>query len=265
MIDPGQAIAGWFGRGAALYAGVTMRTAFRQLIFGTALAIVGLSTSMAAPCLGIYERPAYTSRGHFCSFGQMIEDAYKPGHRIRCEEAEVDHLISLRQAWDSGVCGPNLQRLANDPKNLRLTYWRTNRAKGFLPPDQFARNLPAPVAKRVLQDASALMRVYGIKSREQAVAARMLAYATAPKGHVRVPASAIGPTVRNKLTKSRVGNRVVVFIGKKAIGYAVGAAVGVEVIMTCAWAADWLTSPSQDERMKQREAFFREILDGEND
>ena len=241
-----------------------MRATPRQLVCAGTLALAGFSNSLAAPCVGTYERPAYTSRGHFCFVGQMIEDAYDPGRRIPCEEAEVDHLISLRQAWDSGVCGSNLQRLANDPKNLRLTYWKTNRAKGYLPPDEFARNLPAPVAKKVLQDASALMRDYGIKSREQAVAGRMLSYATGPSGHVKIPSLAISPVVRKTMSTSRIGKKLVVFVGKKPVGYTVVIAVGVSVVMASAWAADWLTSPSQDERMKERAAFFLDLLEGED-
>ncbi|WP_353341618.1 hypothetical protein [Pelagimonas sp. KU-00592-HH] len=87
-------------------------------------------------------------------------DQYSDGRKVPCEHMEVDHLVSLFHAWNSGVCGENLKRLANDPRNLRFTHWQTNRAKGALSPEEFADTLPRKVARNVLADADALRSEY---------------------------------------------------------------------------------------------------------
>jgi len=228
-----------------------------------ALTICGCPTqAVAAVCEGEFTRPAYKTRSYYCAPGQMVRDAYDHGREIPCEEMEVDHLISLRQAWDSGVCEEELKRLANDSRNLRFTHWRTNRAKGYLTPEEFAKRLPPQVSAAIMQDAEAVMRDYRVKSRDQTVAARMVAYATNGAAKTRIPMSALAGPIRKKIITRQIGGKVVAFIGKRAIGYALGVGVGIESIMAAGWATNWLTSPSQDERMKQRGTFFSAVLEG---
>ncbi|MEP2533854.1 hypothetical protein [Shimia sp.] len=105
-------------------------------------------------CSTEFFRPYYPSRQKFCSVGEMVADAYDPALSFPCEEMEVDHLISLRYAHKNGICDPDeLKKLANDPDNLRLTHWRTNRAKGAMSAEEFAiRRLSESQADRVLAD-----------------------------------------------------------------------------------------------------------------
>lgn len=121
-------------------------------------------TSAEAVCDTVFKRPAYPTRRAFCEPGQIVEDAYQPGASYPCEEMEVDHLVSLRYAHRSGVCDTEaLRRLANAPSNLRLTYWRTNRAKGTLSPEEFAvKKLSPEVAEKIIQDAAALRATFGL-------------------------------------------------------------------------------------------------------
>jgi len=131
--------------------------------------IVGPSQVVAqgsgnALCDTVFKRPTYPTRQAFCSSGELIEDAYDPGVFHSCENMEVDHLVSLRYAHRNGVCDPNdLRRLANDPNNLKLTYWRTNRSKATLSPEEFAiRKLSPAAAETVLKDAVALRSTFDL-------------------------------------------------------------------------------------------------------
>lgn len=122
--------------------------------------------SVGAICDTAFKRPTYPTRQAFCSLGDLVEDAYDPGTFHSCENMEVDHLVSLRYAHRNGICDPNdLRRLANDPNNLRLTYWRTNRSKATLSPEEFAvRKLSPATAEMVLKDAEALRVSFGLPS-----------------------------------------------------------------------------------------------------
>lgn len=239
---------------------VIMNCAVSMIV--SAFVVLSYSTqAWASICEGKFTRPAYKTRGFHCSTGQMVRDAYEVTSEIACEEMEVDHLVSLRQAWDSGVCGEELKRLANDPRNLRFTYWKTNRAKGYLQPEVFAKTRSDAIAREITRDAEVIMREYRIKTKTQLLSGRMLFFATNGVKHIRIPISSINGSIRNKLVYRKVGEKTVVFIGKRAIGYAVGVGVGIEAVMAAGWAAGWLTSPSQDEQMKKRAEFFRFVLE----
>lgn len=214
----------------------------------------------AQGCDEPFARPSYPTRQAFCTLGQLLPDAYEKGRLVRCEEMEVDHLISLRQAWASGVCGKDLRRLANDPRNLRFTYWRTNRQKGYLSPEDFAARLPSDVASGILRDANALMRDYGIKSREEATLNRMLTLAEKGKGYTQVLLSQLSKPLLERLTFREIRGRTVAFIGKKAVGVAVGAGVAIEGINAANWAVGWITTPQQSKRMAARADMLREIF-----
>lgn len=115
-------------------------------------------------CDTIFKRPAYPTRQAFCVLGELVEDAYEPGAFYPCEKMEVDHLVSLRYAHRNGICDPNeLRRLANHPSNLRITFWRTNRSKATLSPEEFAiKRLSPEVAEMVIRDAAELRTAFGL-------------------------------------------------------------------------------------------------------
>lgn len=231
-----------------------------------AVSLIGILSSGAAlaeACNEPFSRPSYPTRQAFCQLGDFLPDAYAPGRLIPCEEVEVDHLISLRQAWASGVCGEDLKRLARDPRNLRLTHWLTNRRKGYLSPEEFALRLPSDAANQVLRDANALMRDYGIKPREEAMLTRMLAVAKRSAGHLSIPLAAVPRRIAEQMTFRQVGGRTVAFVGKKAVGIAIGAGVAIEGISAANWAVGWLITPEQSDRMEARADELREVFRGE--
>lgn len=125
-------------------------------------------TSGEVICDTLFKRPSYPTRQAFCALGTPVEDAYQPDTFYPCERMEVDHLVSLRYAHKNGVCDPDdLRRLANDPKNLRLTHWRTNRAKGTLSPEEFAiKRLSPRSADMVIRDSAELRTAFGLSAFE---------------------------------------------------------------------------------------------------
>jgi hypothetical protein len=144
-----------------------MRRCITLLAFGLQALVLEPSeaqTSVEGVCETVFSRPTYPTRQEFCGVGDRVEDAYAPGIFRSCESMEVDHLVSLRFAHRNGVCDQReLRRLANDPDNLRLTYWRTNRAKGTLSPEEFAvKRLSPEVAETVINDAAALRATFGL-------------------------------------------------------------------------------------------------------
>jgi hypothetical protein len=176
---------------------------------------------------------------------------------------EVDHLISLRQAWANGVCGDDLKRLAKDPRNLRFTYWQTNRKKGFLSPTAFAEQLSAKDAKRMLSDAQSLMRDYRIQSVEDATYNRMLGFALRGATQAKAPATQVSGVLLRRIALKQVGKQTVAYVGKKAVGYAIGVGAAVEVVSLSSWAVDWLMTPTQTDRMAIRAERFKEIFEVE--
>ncbi|MSU91720.1 hypothetical protein GE300_19255 [Rhodobacteraceae bacterium 2CG4] len=117
----------------------------------------------AQQCDHEFSRPSYKNRGSYCAVGQLVEDQYTIGKKIKCEDIEVDHLISLYYAYSQGICGDDLKRLANDPRNLRFTHRKTNRAKGAKSPEEFASTLPSQLAETVALDANGLRSEYKLK------------------------------------------------------------------------------------------------------
>lgn len=131
-----------------------------SLVFFITLATLNLA--YAQVCEAPFKRPFYPTRQAFCSVGELVKDAYDPSKLYACEQMEVDHLVSLSFAYRSGLCDANqLRRLANDPRNLRLTYWKTNRSKAAKSAEEFALGLrSARTAEKVLEDAASIRRDY---------------------------------------------------------------------------------------------------------
>lgn len=186
-------------------------------------------------------------------------DSYAPGVRIRCEDMEVDHLISLREAWESGVCGDDLKALAKDPRNLRFTYWKTNRSKGRMPALEFANRLDGRVARLVEDDALILMKHYGILSHREALERRYLArLAQIPA--TRIPFSVLkAHSIEHTIKK--VGGKTVVFVGKRIVGTVVIVGSVYTAIELSSWAYGSLFLPSGDSASSERAARFKKVID----
>ena len=212
-------------------------------------------------CEPSYSRPYYKTRQHYCLAGQKVPDAYSPGRMISCEEMEVDHLISLREAWVNGVCNDNLKRLANDPRNLRITHWRTNRAKGITPPEVFSETLPPNVREKVRSDAAALRLEYNLVPRDKAAHRRMTSLALNGTSRVLLDKNAIPSKTKKQLTYRKARGKTVVYFGKRALGYVVIGGLVYEAVSVSTWAAILIMTPNQDERMKQRAETIRAAFD----
>lgn len=113
--------------------------------------VAGNNEAIAQICETEYKRPWHKSRSAFCVIGEQVQDGYFPDKFYPCEEMEVDHMVALFYAYQQGVCGDELKRIANDPDNLVLTHWTVNRAKGAKPPREFALGLPANDRNRIIQ------------------------------------------------------------------------------------------------------------------
>lgn len=118
--------------------------------------------SHSQTCEVEYKRPWYKTRGAYCSAGEMVEDCYRKGEFFPCEEMEVDHTVSMFYAYQQGVCGDELKLLANDPDNLCLTHWKTNRVKGAKSPREFAEELAPKDRARLLNRVEVLERRFGL-------------------------------------------------------------------------------------------------------
>lgn len=133
-----------------------------SLVLSLGIGIVATIEANAQQCDHDFSRPYYKTRGSYCTVGQLVDDQYAVGRKVKCEDVEVDHLVSLYYAYKQGICGDDLRRLANDPRNLRFTHRGTNRSKGSKSPEEFASSLPDVVATRVMSDADVLRSEYGL-------------------------------------------------------------------------------------------------------
>ena len=124
--------------------------------------ILGVTSVVAQECPLGFKRPSYKTRGAFCSTGEFVKDAYNFDKNISCEEMEVDHLIPLKLAHCAGLSDEQLKRLANDPRNLKFTFWLTNRSKGAKDLYSFVETLDPKIQKKILVDGVNLMNDYKI-------------------------------------------------------------------------------------------------------
>ena len=131
-------------------------------IFAVLACITIPFTSYAQICEVEYKRPWYKTRGAYCSVGELVEDCYRKGNFFPCEEMEVDHTVSMFYGYQQGVCGDELKLLANDPDNLCLTHWKTNRAKGAKAPREFAEELAPADRARLLKRVEVLEKRFGL-------------------------------------------------------------------------------------------------------
>ncbi len=236
----------------------TLYSLMRQLTVSSLMSLLTATTVLALGCNEPFVRPNYVARSSICATGEYVLDSYASGSRIRCEEMELDHLVSLKQAWESGVCGEDLKRFANDPLNLRPTYWKTNRTKGRRSPLSFSESLDGKVADTVRRDALIVMRKYGILSRRELFDRKNAAHVLR-MGTVSVPFSKLAKN-SGRYTLKKVGEKTVVLVGNRVVGTLTivgGVYTTAEVSM---WSYRHLFIPNRDEASKDRAAMFEKIL-----
>jgi hypothetical protein len=223
------------------------------------LLLLAATTVRASGCDEPFVRPYYVSRSSICVAGEYVVDSYAPGLKVRCDEMELDHLVSLRQAWESGVCGEDLKRFANDPMNLRPTYWKTNRTKGRMSPLSFSERLDGEVAVAVRRDALTVMRKYGIVSRRELFDRKYAAHILR-MGTVSIPFSKLAEN-SGRYTIRKVSEKTVIMVGTRVAGTLTMIGGVYTTAEVSVWSYRHLFVPDRDEASKDRAALFDGILD----
>jgi hypothetical protein len=139
-----------------------MVKSYSKIITLSLIYILGSTSVVAQECPLGFKRPSYKTRGAFCSTGEFVKDAYNFDKNILCEQMEVDHLIPLKLAHCAGLSDKQLKRLANDPRNLKFTFWLTNRSKGAKDLHSFVETLDPKIQKKILIDGVNVMNDYKI-------------------------------------------------------------------------------------------------------
>ena len=216
----------------------------------------------ANSCDHDFYRPNYISRSSLCALGELVPDQYDGGKLILCEKMEIDHLVSLKQAWENGVCGLELKKLANDPDNLRTTFWLTNRQKGRKSPVEFAKGLNGKSKINVLRDTEVIYSRYSIVSKKKIIDLKF-ARLTAKGSAKAITMKKLVKKYGKKLTKKIVGKRTLYYAGGRlvAVGASVGTAIAIYEVSD--WAYTNLFLPKDTEQSSKREEkmanFFESI------
>ena len=231
------------------------------LSFSTAIAILFIPAYPAKSetvCSHDFFRPYYRTRSHFCSAGEFVTDYYT-GLSILCEEAEVDHIISLREAYGRGICGDDLRSLANDPDNLRLTHWTINRRKGARAIEDFLSegNFSGSHDARLL--AANIRARYNILNGEASFA-RSLSNSIIRRG-INIPLTASSLATLSDVVERRVGNRILYFSGNRLIGIAVRASGVASVVVMAPGAFEWIGRQASTEIEVARADYIRGLLE----
>lgn len=185
--------------------------------------------AIAASCSHEFFRPYYKTRFEFCRSGELIIDFYT-GNKIRCEDAEVDHVVSIREAYLGGVCGDDLKKLAKDPDNLRLTHWTINRQKGALPVEDFVSQARLSGDIQVRRVADNIRERYGVLSKDDAFSTHIANYFSRSRNGTKILPIAAVRSMKG-IVKKQVGRRILIFSGTRLIGYTVGIGLAAETIM----------------------------------
>ena len=215
---------------------IILKQTFRVILV-LIFSITPVNFSLSNECsLEAFKRPIHPQRRHFCTpySGEKIIDLYD-GKKILCELMEVDHCVSLSWARKNGVCGDDLKKLANDPRNLIPTFWLTNRKKGALGIHEFANKLDPKIAKKVLNRCEPVLKDYSIATKTNLMKAsleRVKNLKTTPTNSIPyyLLKNNLPKPLRERLFTKTIGNRTAVFLGKRLIGYAVGVGVALDVI-----------------------------------
>lgn len=199
-----------------------------RLVTYIAIAVLSLP-ALGASCAHEFFRPYYKSRSEFCRTGELVTDFYT-GKKLRCEEAEVDHVVSLREAYLQGVCGDDLKNLAKDPDNLRLTHWTLNRRKGAMPVENFVSQNQFSDDVKTLNVAKKIRVKYGVLSGEDAFSMRVASYFSRSKiGTKILPIMAVRSM--KGVTEKQVGKKILLFSGKRVIGFIPGVSLATGTAM----------------------------------
>jgi hypothetical protein len=114
----------------------------------------------AEECPVDYKRPWHKTVKAYCLTGDYIKDDYFPWRKNLCENSHVDHLISLKRASCAGLSIEKLHKLANDPRNIRITSGRFNQSKGSKDLSSFLDMLPNSQKEKELLRGVELMNEY---------------------------------------------------------------------------------------------------------
>ena len=214
--------------------------------------------SIAATCSHEFFRPYYKTRNDFCRTGELVTDFYT-GKHIRCEEAEIDHVVSLREAYLGGACGDDLKRLARDPDNLRLTHWTINRRKGALLIEDFVYKASVSNKHRALKVATGIRERYGVLSREDALANQAANYFARSEGRTKIlPIAAL--RAAKGVTQKVVGKRTLYFVGSRLIGYTAGIGLAIDTVTLLPDGFSALGSSVSTEDEVSRADYIKELL-----
>lgn len=209
-------------------------------------------------CEHAFFRPYYKTRSHFCVVGQQVTDYYS-GEKILCEEAEVDHVVSLREAYRGGVCGEQLRLFANDPENLKLTHWQNNRRKGAARVEDFLSSNAFTRSSEAARLAEGIRGRYRIVDGEAAFA-KAISDSALRKNAGKV-VSTVAVNKMADLIEKRIGGRVLYFSGKRLVGVAARATGVASVVIFVPDAFTWLGRQSSAEIEVVRADYIRGLLE----
>ena len=189
-------------------------------LFSALIFVFLVGSVWANVCPEPFKRHPYPTRSKVCNLGTLIQDDYDNGKLIKCEDMEVDHLFSLRQAYDSGICGEDLKKFAKDPRNLRVTHWKTNRAKGSKTPEEFVKDLKGESKSKFLKDIKDIKKSYPkLKSTKNSLLLLRTIYSAKNLKPIILQLNGIKQK-SGKIVQKRVGKRLMFFSGKKLLGWA---------------------------------------------
>ena len=205
------------------------RLGIRRFLLATFVLLSGTSSiAMSASCSHEFFRPYYKTRYEFCRAGELITDFYT-GEKILCEDAEVDHVVSLREAYLGGVCGDDLKQLAKDPENLKLTHWTNNRRKGAMTVEDFLSKEQLGSDIKPRQIANKIRERYGVLSEDDAFANHSARYLSRSNRAAKIfPIAAIRKL--KGVSERQVGKRILIFSGTRLIGYTAGVGLVYESV-----------------------------------
>ena len=155
-------------------------------------------TALAEECRSGFKRQYYKIPDELlCKKGDRIPDDYETGVFNLCEDTEVDHFISQKQAWCLGLTEEQRKKLASDPKNLKRTKKSINRSKGAKNTFDFIKGRPDnKLRQKLLIEYIDLKKNYG---------------ATVTVAET----DELLKTAKNLLSSNSLANKKIAFKGKK--------------------------------------------------
>ena len=81
-----------------------------------------------------------------------------------------------------------------------------------------------------------------------------------PDKYIAVPKHLIPAPIQERFVYKQVGKRTVIFVGKRTVGYAIGAIALVDVLMLSYWALDTLDGDDDEIEGRERANQFRAVL-----